>query len=199
MITYREAQINEAENIAIIHLKTFKNFFLSTLGKGFLTVYYKSCIKSKNAISICALDDNNNIIGFCFGAYESKGFHKNLILNNFITFTIQALKIIFSNSKAIIRLFKNLNKEANENDDGDYAELLSIGVLDNMKGLGIGKGLLLEFEKKVKEKKIQQISLTTDYQDNKAVLNFYKSLGYYNFYEFKAYPNRKMYKLIKKI
>lgn len=199
MITYRKPTVSEAEEIAIVHLKTFKNFFLSTLGKSFLITYYKSCIKYKEAVSVCAVDENNLIIGFSFGSLSSKGFHKKLILNNFFAFSLQFIRILLSNPKAIIRLFKNLQKNANPEDDGDYAELLSIGVLEEKKGLGIGKELIVEFEKKCNKEKIKRISLTTDFNSNDSVLKFYKSMGYNKYYEFVTYPNRKMLKLIKKI
>jgi ribosomal protein S18 acetylase RimI-like enzyme len=199
MITYRKPSISEVEEIAIVHLKTFKNFFLSTLGKSFLITYYKSCIQYKEAVSLCAVDENSTIVGFCFGSLSAIGFHKKLILNNMIPFALQSIRILFSKPKAIIRLSKNLKKATNPKDDGDYAELLSIGVLVEKKGLGIGKGLIIEFEKKCKIEKIKRISLTTDYNSNDAVLKFYKSMGYDNYYEFVTYPNRKMFKLIKEI
>lgn len=199
MITYRKPTISEVEEIATIHLKTFKNFFLSSLGKSFLITYYKSCIKSKEAVSLCAIDENNTIIGFCFGSLSSKGFHKKLILKNILAFTIQAIRILFTKPKAIVRLFRNLKKEAHPKDNGDYAEVLSIGVLVEKKGLGIGKGLLFEFEKIIKKEKIIRVSLTTDFNSNDGVLKFYKSMGYNTYYEFVAYPSRKMFKLIKKI
>jgi ribosomal protein S18 acetylase RimI-like enzyme len=199
MITYRKPTISEVEEIATIHLKTFKNFFLSSLGKSFLITYYKSCVKSKEGVSVCAVDENNTIVGFCFGSLSSKGFHKKLILSNSIPFVLEAIQILFTKPKAIVRLLKNLKKEAHPEDNGDYADVLSIGVLVEKKGLGIGKGLIAEFEKKCKKENIKRISLTTDFNSNSGVLNFYKSMGYDNYYEFVAYPNRKMYKLIKNI
>ena len=42
---------------------------------------------------------------------------------------IQGIIILFSNPKAIVRLLKNLGKNINTEDRGDYVELLSIGVL----------------------------------------------------------------------
>ena len=199
MITYRKPSISEVEEIATIHLKTFKNFFLSSLGRSFLITYYKSCIKSKDAVSVCAVDENNIIVGFCFGSLSSKGFHKKLILGNIIPFGVQAIQILFTKPKAIVRLLKNLKKEAHPEDNGDYADVLSIGVLIEKKGLGIGKGLLFEFEQIINKENIKRVSLTTDFNSNDGVLKFYKSMGYDVYYEFVTYPNRKMFKLIKYI
>ena len=77
--------------------------------------------------------------------------------------------------------------------------MLSIGVLIEKKGLGIGKGLLFEFEQIINKENIKRVSLTTDFNSNDGVLKFYKSMGYDVYYEFVTYPNRKMFKLIKKL
>lgn len=199
MIIYRKPKLVEAEEIAMVHLKTFKNFFLSSLGKSFLITYYKSCIKSEDAVSICAVDEEDTIVGFCFGSLSSTGFHKKLILNNIFAFFLQAIRIFLSKPKAILRLSKNLKKDGHPKDNGEYAEVLSIGVLVEKKGLGIGKGLILDFENKVKKNNVKKISLTTDYSSNDAVLKFYKSVGYEIYYKFVTYPNRKMFKLMKNL
>jgi ribosomal protein S18 acetylase RimI-like enzyme len=96
-------------------------------------------------------------------------------------------------------LFKNFRKVNHVDDDGKYAELLSIGVLPEKNGLGIGKKLLIKFENKVREKGINTITLTTDLESNDNVLNFYKKCGYKVYYDFITFPNRKMLKLIKEL
>ena len=199
MVKYRKARSSDAKNVAKIHAETFKNFFLSSLGSSFLITYYNACIKSKEAISICALDKDNNVVGFCFGTLYSKGFNKRLILNNFFSFTIQTIRIIFYKPKAIIRLFENLNKEGDLDDNGDYSELLSIGVTPDQNGLGIGQQLIAKFENQVRQKGVTTIALTTDADSNDSVLRFYKKSGYIIYYNFETYPNRKMLKLIKQL
>lgn len=199
MIEFRKARFSEAKVIAKIHTRTFINSFLTSLGHSFLKTYYEACIKSKETICLCAIENNNDIVGFCFGTLSSKRFSKRLILNNFFPFVIQFTRIFFSKPAAIIRLFKNLDKGNDTEDDGIYAELVSIGVLKENKGLGIGKNILSEFEKNVRSKNVNKICLTTDAENNNYVLKFYKSMGYEIFYEFITYPNRKMYKLFKKI
>jgi ribosomal protein S18 acetylase RimI-like enzyme len=84
-------------------------------------------------------------------------------------------------------------------DDGKYAELLSIAVTPNAKGLGIGRELIAHFESDAKARGCKKIALTTDYYNNDVVVAFYKKSGYKVFYEFTTYPNRKMYKLIKNL
>ena len=44
-----------------------------------------------------------------------------------------------------------------------------------------------------------RLSLTTDYYDNEQAVGFYKSQGYEVMYDFVTYPERRMYRLIKRL
>ena len=196
---FRTVEISESKELATIHLETFKGFFLTLLGLKFLNTYYKACIKSNESIVICATDEYENIIGFSVGCTHSKGYHKRLIKQNIVPFMVQAIIILFSNPAAIIRLGKNLGKNSDKKDNGNYAELLSIGVLPTHNGQGIGKELIKMFEAEAVDNGCTEIALTTDFYDNDRVLKFYKNTGYEILYKFITYPNRKMYKLIKNL
>ena len=200
MINYRKTIVSDSSQIAKIHLKSFPNFFLTTLGYRFLKTYYRSCVKSNEAISISAINkDDNKLLGFAVGCLNSKGFYKSLILYNLFDFSCLAILILFTKPIALIRLFKNLEKNNDIDDKGNYGELLSIGVVPDHNGLGIGQKLLVEFENQLKENGIDTITLTTDADYNDSVLRFYNKSGYNVYYNFYSFPNRKMYKLIKKL
>lgn len=193
----RVVKLIESKSLAIIHAEAFKDFFLTSLGPNFLNTYYKSCIKSDEAIAICAIDENENIIGISVGCLHSKGFHKRLIKQNLVAFMLQGIIILFTKPKAIIRLLTNLGKKADKNDTGNYAELLSIAVRPNNNGQGVGNELLKKFEEEAMNKGCLEIALTTDFEKNSKVLEFYKRNGYEIYYQFITFPNRKMYKLKK--
>ena len=198
MITIRKATFNDVNEIAKIHLQTFNNFFLSSLAYNFLKLYYKSCLQSEKCVALCAFE-NDKMLGFAFGSILAKGFHKDIFLNNFLSFFKKGIIIFFSKPKDIIRIIKNFNKNKNKIDDGNYAELLSIGVIPESKGKGVGKQLLNFFEKIIKNYNCNKITLTTDFFKNDIAISFYNSCGYEEFYTFTTYPDRKMFKLIKNI
>ena len=200
MISYRKSKVSDSNQIAKIHLKSFPNFFLTTLGYSFLKTYYRSCVKSKEAISICAINqDDKKLLGFAVGCLNSKGFNKRLIFSNSLEYSYRAILLLFTKPIALIRLFKNLAKNNDKDDKGNYAELLSIGVSPDQNGFGIGQNLLVKFENQVREKGINTITLTTDADSNDNVLRFYKKSGYTVYYDFETFPNRKMLKLIKEL
>lgn len=182
-----------------IHLKAFRGFFLSSLGDEFLQVYYDSIRINKRGILLGCFE-NDNLLGFCAATYLSAGFNSYLVKKNLIKFNKIGFYLLFTNPKGLIRLFKNFTKSnANISDNGQYAELLSIGVDPALHGKGIGSLLLTALEKEFKNQGVKELSLTTDYYNNEQTLKFYKSLNFKIMYDFIAYPNRRMYRLIKEL
>ena len=114
MISYRKSKVSDSNQIAKIHLKSFPNFFLTTLGHSFLKTYYRSCAKSKEAISICAIDqDDKKLLGFAVGCFNSAGFNKRLIFSNLLEYSYRAIVLLLTKPIALIRLYKNLAKNNN--------------------------------------------------------------------------------------
>jgi ribosomal protein S18 acetylase RimI-like enzyme len=195
----REIEQNEIERVINVHLKAFKGFFLTSLGENFLEVYYNAIRENKRGI-LLGYFENEQLVGFCAATSLSAGFNSYLVKENLIKFTNIGLHLLFTNPKGLIRLFKNFTKSnTNISDYGQYAELLSIGVDPATQGKGIGRALLTALEKEFKNQGVKELSLTTDFYNNEKTLNFYQSLNYEIMYDFIAYPNRRMYRLIKKL
>lgn len=196
----RIATKKDINSIVEIHQAAFEGFFLTSLGGRFLKIYYTTFIKCQKGVIFCAEKDGK-IVGFSACSYISQGFNTFLIKKNFCKFGLVCVELMFTNPKAILRLAKNLDKKAEGNfieDNGDYAELYSIAVKPGNQGSGIGKKLLMATEVDV-AKHNSNISLTTDYYNNEKTIGFYHSLGYQDYYEFVTYPERKMWRMIKKL
>jgi ribosomal protein S18 acetylase RimI-like enzyme len=199
MIILDNIDTSYCKAIVEIHKNAFKGFFLTNLGDDFLKTYYKAVLKSNETIAVCAIDESKTMAGFAVGTILSKGFHKRLILQNCFSFGLTFIKIALRSPSSIMRLVKNLEKKSSLEDDGNYAELLSIGISDNFQSQGIGQLLITAFEKRVKEKNGQKLTLTTDKYENDKTINFYTKSEYSLLYEFTSYPHRPMYKFIKQL
>ena len=175
-----------------------KVFFLTTLGNSFLKTYYKSVLKTKDSILAGAYIDQK-LVGFGVGASLAKGYNKRLVRTSLFPFLWEGVKLLFYKPKAIVQLKNNFRKMGEQKDDGRYAELYSIAVEPDVGIRGIGSAIIHFFECEAKSQGVDRVSLTTDLYENKNVLAFYKKNGYEVYYEFMAYPNRKMVRLIKKI
>ena len=192
-----KAQEKDIADIVAIHIKAFPDFFLTTLGEGFLKLYYRSVLRSSDGVLLVGQADGETT-GFCAGTMLSAGFNKRLIKNHFMGYVGQGTKLLFTHPLRIWHLFKNMTKEnADVGDKGDYAELLSIGVDPNKQGGGVGKKMLIALEEEVNRRGGTKLSLTTDYVNNEKAIGFYHSLGYEVWYDFVTYPNRRMYRMIK--
>lgn len=195
----RVATTEDVPQIVKIHMNAFEGFFLTTLGRSFLSFYYKAFVNSKDGIVLCAVADNE-VYGFAAATKQCKGYNSKLIRTNLMSFVGLAIKLLFTRPSALVRLAKNISKKSDVIDDPeDYAELYSIGVAENAQGKGIGKKLLTTIEDKMKSEGVEKVSLTTDFYNNESAIAFYRTMGYETLYEFISYPDRKMYRFIKKL
>lgn len=192
----RTAEKKDIKSVVQIHVERFPNFFLSSLGKQFLKIFYRSFLKSPGLLIV--LEDENEIKGFACGSYTNNSFYKKLLFNNIGNFTIIGITLLFSKPKSILRILSNLKKS--NAIEIEFAELLSIATLKNKKGYGAK--LLNAFENELKinlSRKAEKISLTTDFENNDKAIEFYKQNNYEILNVFESYENRKMYRFIKNL
>ncbi len=194
----KEVLKEDVSQVVEVHKISFQGFFLTDLGDHFLGLYY-DCVRKDEKGILLGYYDEGKLYGFCAATTISKGFNKHLIKKNLFQFSLVGVKLLLTRIPSLIRLFKNFSKtNSTFPDNGEYAELLSIGVSNKKQGQGIGKKLLIALENEMKAK-ASRLSLTTDYYNNEKTINFYNGLGYTIYYDFVAYPNRKMYRMIKEI
>ena len=195
----REVAPEEISEVVRIHDDAFQGFFLTTLGDRFLTVYYRSVLEHKQGILLGYYKDGS-LKGFCAATRLSRGFNTRLVKSSWRAFSLVTLRLLVCRPKALIRLAKNFTKsDPGVKDDGEYCELLSIGVAGEAQGTGAGKKMLRALEDKLRGEGERRLSLTTDYHDNEKAVGFYKSQGYEAMYDFVAYPDRRMCRLIKQL
>lgn len=191
----RKADIRDINEIVSIHEDRFSNFFLTGLGSFFLKVFYTGFLKNPGVLLV--IEDDGKIQGFAAGSRDNRGFYRKLLSENLFKFAIAGLKILMAKPKALLRIASNA--AISEKSDLIFAELLSIATLKNKKGYG--KILLTEFEKEITKENIKKLplSLTTDFDENEKVIDFYIKSGYQIHKIFESYQNRKMYRFIKNI
>lgn len=199
MINIKAATLADIDAVVYIHQQAFPDFFLTSLGAGFLKLYYKSVLTHPRGILLVSANESG-VIGFCAGTMLSAGFNTCLIKANLFRYTVEGVKVLFTKPVALWHLYKNMSKEDSSiGDKGEYAELLSIGVNPNTQRTGAGKAMLMAIEEEVKKRNGKELSLTTDFYDNDKAIGFYHSLGYEEWYDFVTFPNRRMYRMIKQL
>jgi len=186
----------EAKNVSQLHYDAFKGFFLTSLGKPFLEVFYKSIIEDEDRIAV-GLFENENLIAFAVGTRRKAGFYSRILKKNIIRMIWAAIPKLVSSPTTIFRLFKSL-KSSGQFDQKilESGTLLSICVCPKETGRGLGTMVLKAFEG-IAFNECSSISLTTDHFDNDYVNNFYQT-NQYELYDVFLQDKRRMNLYFKK-
>ena len=188
MITYRCVKRDDLKTIADIHTECFSGYFLTSLGKDLLEKYYGEYI-AEDAPFIVAEDDSGEIVGFCMGFdHDSKAranFERKYKYGLAIKliclcakFNKQAWVRVLSRIRGILESFVLQKKNHVLKSDMSKNEgvLLSICVLDRVKGTGVACSLVKAFENELIMRKIDVYTLSA-YATNFRARVFYEKNG----------------------
>ncbi len=194
----RSAQPEDISNIVDVHIKGFEGFFLTLLGRGFLSELYKAFAFRESGVLLVLYSDDN-IFGYVAGTVKPVEFYRNLRKDKAFSFFLKAIPSLLRNPYVVTKklwyaLFYKGEKPSNLS---GAALLSSIAILPDSSGKYLGKKLLLEFEKSVKSLGCESLYLTTDKFGNDRVVAFYKRSGYEIESEFIQAEGRKMLRLFK--
>ena len=173
----KKLDVSDVKKIALLHDDSFPDFFLTTLGKPFLEVFYKSIILHSGGIAV-GIFENENLLGFAIGSCKKSGFYSDIFKRNFFELGLYCLPSLIRRPQIGKRIFKSLfSKATSEDFIIENATLLSICVDPKQSKRGLGALILKEFEKEAFQLS-NGISLTTDYYNNDSVNGFYLKNNY---------------------
>ena len=174
-VDVKEKQI--IKKVVQIHLDTFKGFFLTFMGRGFLTLLYKSYCQYKESGLLVAFEDNEPV-GFLAYSGDYSGLYKYMVRRKLIPFAWYSLGAFFRKPKVFIRLLRAFKKSDDVKREEKYIELASIGVKPDSKSKGIGSLLISFLKQETDFEKYKYISLETDANNNKVANKFYLKNGF---------------------
>ena len=181
------------EDVVDIHLKTFKGFFLTFLGRGFLRQLYSCYCKYRESGILVAISENeNSTIGFLAYSGDLSGLYKFMLQHKWFAFAWYSLGAFLRKPMIFLRLIRAFLKPKESKRTETYMELSSIGVHPSEKGKGIGTLLMNEYKKSVDFSKYAYISLETDAIDNISANAFYKKNGFLLIRTYKTKEGRMM-------
>ncbi|MBR5506643.1 MAG: GNAT family N-acetyltransferase [Clostridia bacterium] len=180
------------DEIVSIHLATFKGFFLTFMGKGFLKQMYKSYTEhSQSDILVAACDGET--VGFLAYSENMSGLYKYMIKHHLIRFAWYSFGAFLRKPKVFMRLVRAFLKPGESVRKENYVELASIGTKPDSKSKGVGSSLIDALKNEVDYSKFDYITLETDAIDNEIANNFYKKNGFYIHREYETNEGRKMF------
>lgn len=173
-----EMEQDHIPGVVEVHLASFQGFFLSFLGSAFLRQFYVSLLEDEYGICLVALYENE-VVGFVAGTNRSNGVYSRVLRRRFFRFSLAVVPAMIKNPSITPRLFRGfINPSGGRLIDHDRGMLMSIAVLPDNQGQGIGRQLVSAFLDRVSKTGVSQVDLTTDKFCNEEVNLFYQEFGF---------------------
>lgn len=177
MIEIRKVEPEDIRHVVDIHLLSFRNFFLSSLGAPFLNLFYRSILSDPSGVALLA-GSEGRIVGFIFGSTHPAGLYRRLLRSQVVRFAIVALPSFLRNPFILPRLMRAFKMPSRKFPGPKCAMILSIAVDPDFQSRGIGKNLVKRFLSEVSMRGSNMVILDTDAIGNDLVNQFYQSLGF---------------------
>jgi len=181
----------DLQEVVQVHLQSFPGFFLSFLGPKFLKELYAGIMSDNSGIAYVAVD-NGRITGFVAGTDEPSGFYKRLLHKRWWRFGIASFSSVAKNPRILPRLLKAKNKIRESLPLQNTGLLMSIAVLPDIQGKGVGHKLIAMFLLEASRRGLNRVFLETDRENNNTVNQFYLSHGFQLVRSYKTHEGREM-------
>ena len=176
-IRVRDMKLAEVKIVVKIHLKSFPNFFLTSLGPAFLSELFTATIADPDGIGLVA-ELNAQPVGYVIGTVNPNGFYVRLARRRWLQFCLASLPALLKKPLIFRRLLRALSISNKKLPAADCATLMSICTDPDYQGRGTGKSLTQAFLAKAFSCGAGSVNLTTDAVNNDNVNQFYRSMGF---------------------
>lgn len=173
----RAMEMRDVASVVKVHLASFHGFFLTFLGSAFLAELYSGIVADPSGMAF-VLEQDEQLVGFVAGTAQPSGFYTRLLRQRWWRFGLAALKPVLRKPGIAPRLLRALTMPGQVRDGGAEGTLMSIAVLPEKQGQGIGQALVRAFLSEAAHRSLTRVNLTTDKVDNDAGNNFYQRLGF---------------------
>jgi len=177
-ITIDSMEENDLNSVVAVHLCSFPGFFLTFLGPRFLRLLYTQILVTTGHVALVARDDSGKVLGFIVGVPAQARFYRDALRRRWLAFSIASLSAVTRQPHIIPRLVRALRYPNNSEHALAQALLMSIAVVPDASGQGIGRNLVCRFLIEMKSSGYTTVSLVTDRDNNDRVNRFYKDLGF---------------------
>jgi ribosomal protein S18 acetylase RimI-like enzyme len=177
----RQAVSDDLNDIVTVHLKAFRDFLMTRLGRRFLRAYYTVALSYPDVIALVSSDNSGVVNGFAIGYCNPSAFY-TFFDERKREIVFPVLLSLLRNPFLLPRVIASKRKADSSAGDAEYGEgnveLASIAVLPESGGKGIGRQLLRSFIRTSADRKASAVYLTTDEENNDATISFYEKNGF---------------------
>lgn len=166
------------KDVVRIHLQSFPDFFLTFLGPRFLYLLYREILNTRGHVALVAMNNQGKLVGFVLGVTDQTGLYTRLARKRWFQFAFAATGAVMKKPSIVFRLFRAFRYSGKSRSASAQALLMSIAVLPEVFGQGVGKLLVRQFLQGMKKLHVSALCLTTDKDGNEQVNRFYEQTGF---------------------
>ena len=171
----RQMETRDMEAVTRLHFEALKIGFLSTLGEDFLEIIYEGITASDMGV-IFVYEEDEKVAGFIAGSMDTQKLFKEVYRRKLPRLAGNlAFKVI--RQPGIVRNLMRSSRYPGMAGDSVPAELLSIAVVEDFRGKGIGSALVEALTKYFKEREVSTFKVSVD-QRLEGADKFYEKLGF---------------------
>jgi ribosomal protein S18 acetylase RimI-like enzyme len=170
-------QPSDLNQVVAVHVRAFSGFFLTFLGPTFLRLMYRQLRNNKDGVVFVATR-GARLVGFAAGVTRQVAFYRHLIVAHSPQFALAATGMFLRHPSVLKRLLRAFRQPEYVRQSAAEACLMSLAVVPELHGSGIGKCLVDEFCDELFRRGASSVSLTTDGDNNDRVNAFYRKVGF---------------------
>jgi ribosomal protein S18 acetylase RimI-like enzyme len=182
----------EAKGAARLHVRELPHEFLTRLGTGFLTGYYRAFVESPHATALAATDPKSgDLLGVLIGAFDTRAHYAYLVRRYGLALAVRvALRVLRDPglardllrtraaryARGVLRSLRYGRREPGPAPE-KVGFLTYVAVDRERRGRGIGGSLVSAYEKLAREAGLDRLELVT-LPDERGAGSFYDKLGW---------------------
>jgi ribosomal protein S18 acetylase RimI-like enzyme len=166
------------DGIVGLHMQAFSGFFLSSLGRGFLSEYYRCAVGHELSVGYVAVDCDNKVVGLCFGLVDPKSFYKDILKRRWWVFALHSIWAVFRQPIIIPRLLRALKHEggAPPVNITPLGSLVVTAVKPDDQGVGVAITVMRSLFDEFVRRGVHAVFLNTDADNNDRIRGFYLAM-----------------------
>lgn len=161
---------------AKLHRKCIPTGFLSNLGQGFLGQLYKAVAGCPAGFGFVSVRSEGQGLGFVACATSTGKLYKQALLRRGLLMALPLMRYMFRPS-FVRRMYHTLRYPSETSVDLPSAEILSIAVSEDARGMGVGKALMQAALEEFASRGIRDVRVAV-WAENEVANAFYNRCGY---------------------
>lgn len=166
----------DIHRVVDLHRVAFPDYFLTSLGRRVLQIYYESIVESETGFAL-VFERGGRMLGFITGLLRPGGFYRALLKRRGLRFAFACGRAVIQRPAITGRIASAVLQRCSLPREGNAAELTSLAVVRDAEGLGCGLALILAAMREVERRGGEEI-LGGVRKDNQGLLEAYLRLGW---------------------